>query len=306
MIDACRNLEALNLTTPVLACLTRDGRIIGVVKCIEEGARMVSYKDRALVRADLGVLHFSDLAQVYTAFQKLQQRHIYLLDGHDMEPSAVLIVDDKVRFVDMALKRWFSPNVLVYDRSIHDGLQLKQARQSHWRQAEKLFERINTRPSTSNRYRTCEYRLINVICKPGMPLVTFSACPSAAHKRRKKRRKRSSEPQILSDDGEYLPGRDEPILPRCCRIRLNQHENFVRQPNPHTIHLATSLSSFNLSFSRSPSPSYSTSRDASFSMARHGSILQHHRMFYSDRSNPSPSCNGENVLESGWLEKFEF
>ncbi|KAK0477062.1 hypothetical protein IW261DRAFT_1594697 [Armillaria novae-zelandiae] len=63
------------------------------------------------------------------------------------------LVDNKVRFVDMALKRWFSPNVLIYDRSIHDGLQLKQARRSHWRQAELLFERIYTRPGTSNRYR---------------------------------------------------------------------------------------------------------------------------------------------------------
>ncbi|SJL10977.1 uncharacterized protein ARMOST_14373 [Armillaria ostoyae] len=291
MIDACRNLEALNLTTPVLACLTRDGRIIGVVKCIEEGARMVSYQDRALV---------------YTAFRKLQQRHIYLLDGHDIEPSAVLIVDDKVRFVDMALKRWFSPNVLIYDQSIHDGLQLKQARQAHWRQAELLFERIHTRPGTSNRYRTCEYRLINVISAPGMPLVTFSACPSAAHKRRKKRRKRSSESQMSFDDGEYFPGRDEAILPRRCRIRLNQHEHFVRNPGSHMIHLATSLSSLNPSSSRSPSPALRTPRDASSSMARHGSVLHHHRIFYSDRSNPSPSCNGENILESGWLEEFEF
>ncbi len=62
MIDACRNLEALNLTTPVLACLTRDGRIIGVVKCIEEGARMMSYKDRTLVREHLEAIRFSDSA----------------------------------------------------------------------------------------------------------------------------------------------------------------------------------------------------------------------------------------------------
>lgn len=34
----------------------------------------------------------------------MQERHIYLLDGHDMEPFTALIVDDKVRFVDMALK----------------------------------------------------------------------------------------------------------------------------------------------------------------------------------------------------------
>ncbi|KAK0189459.1 hypothetical protein F5146DRAFT_1001714 [Armillaria mellea] len=76
---------------------------------------------------DLGVLHPSDSSQVYTAFLKLQQCHIYLLDGHDMEPSAILIVDDKVRFVDMALKRWFSPNILIYDQTIHDEQQLKQA-----------------------------------------------------------------------------------------------------------------------------------------------------------------------------------
>ncbi len=236
----------------------------------------------------------------------MQERHIYLLDGHDMDPAAVLIVDNNVRFVDMALKRWFSPNVLIYDRNIHDGLQLKQARQSHWRQAELLFERINTRPGASNRYRACEYRLINVIYAPGMPFVTFSACPSVGHRRRKKRKKRSSELQISSDDGEYLPEWDEPILPQWCRIGLNQHEHFVRQPDPHTIHLATSLSSFNLSSSRSPSPARSTPRNASSSMARQGSVLQHHRIFYSDRSNPSPSCNGENILESGWLEEFEF
>ncbi len=60
MINACRNLEALDLTTPVLACLARDGRMIGIVKCIEEGARIVSYKDRALVCANsnLRALHF--------------------------------------------------------------------------------------------------------------------------------------------------------------------------------------------------------------------------------------------------------
>ncbi len=62
MIDGCRRLEPLDLTTPVLACLARDGHMIGLVKCIEEGARMVSYKDRRLVRADLRVLHFSDSA----------------------------------------------------------------------------------------------------------------------------------------------------------------------------------------------------------------------------------------------------
>ncbi|KAK0189458.1 hypothetical protein F5146DRAFT_1138853 [Armillaria mellea] len=128
MIDACRNLEALDLTTPVLACLTRDGHIIGVVKSIEKGAQMMSYKDCTL------------------------KRHIYLLDGHDMDPAAVLIVDNKVRFVDMALKRWFSPNILIYDQSIYDGLQLKQVQQSHWRQAQLLFERVYMRPGTSNRY----------------------------------------------------------------------------------------------------------------------------------------------------------
>ncbi|KAK0237244.1 hypothetical protein EDD85DRAFT_953247 [Armillaria nabsnona] len=100
MIDGFQDLEALDLTTPVVACLARDGHMIGVVKAIEEGARMVSYKDRTLV---------------YSAFGKMQERHIYLLDGHDMEPSAVLIAGNKVRFVDMALKRWFSPNIFIYD-----------------------------------------------------------------------------------------------------------------------------------------------------------------------------------------------
>ncbi len=62
MINGCRHLEPLDLTTPVLACLVRDGHMIGVVKCVEEGARMVSYKDRALVRANLRALPFSDPA----------------------------------------------------------------------------------------------------------------------------------------------------------------------------------------------------------------------------------------------------
>ncbi|KAK0237195.1 hypothetical protein EDD85DRAFT_1023900 [Armillaria nabsnona] len=223
MIDACRKLEALDLTTPVLACLTRDGHMIGIVKCIEEGARMVSYKDRSLV---------------YTAFGKMQERHIYLLDGHDMEPSTVLIVDDKVRFVDMALKRWFSPNIFIYDRTIHDEQQLKQAQQSHWRQAELLFERISARLSTSKRYRPSEYHLINVICAPGMPLIAFSASPLIVSQRREKRRKRSSEPQIPSNavcDEERLPGRDMSILTRRCRITLNQCEYFGRRPGPHLI-----------------------------------------------------------------------
>ncbi|KAK0494307.1 hypothetical protein EDD18DRAFT_1355703 [Armillaria luteobubalina] len=111
-IDACQNLEALDLTTPLVACLTHDGHIIRVVKCIEAGAQMMSYKDHTLI---------------YAAFQKMQECHIYLLDGHDMDPAVVLIVDNKVRFVNMALKRWFSPNILIYDPNIHDGLQLKQA-----------------------------------------------------------------------------------------------------------------------------------------------------------------------------------
>ncbi|KAK0440117.1 hypothetical protein EV421DRAFT_1963228 [Armillaria borealis] len=73
MIDGCRDLEPLDLTTPVLACLVHDGYMIGVVKCVEEGTRMVSYKDRTLV---------------YDAFWKMQEHHIYLLDGHNMDPSA--------------------------------------------------------------------------------------------------------------------------------------------------------------------------------------------------------------------------
>ncbi|PBK69403.1 hypothetical protein ARMSODRAFT_1038032 [Armillaria solidipes] len=146
MIDGCRHLEPLDLTTPVLACLVRDGRMIGVVKCVEEGARMVSYKDRALV---------------YDAFCKMQEHHVYLLDGHSLDPCAILIVDDKVRFVDMALKRWFSPNVFIFDRTLHDEQQLKQAQQAHWRQIKLLFERVDIEPGTSNRYRPCEYRLIN-------------------------------------------------------------------------------------------------------------------------------------------------
>ncbi|KAK0216276.1 hypothetical protein IW262DRAFT_207144 [Armillaria fumosa] len=201
MIDGCRHLEPLDLTTPLLACLVRDGRMIGVVKYVEEGARMVSYKDRTLV---------------YDAFRKMQEHHIYLLDGHNMEPSAVLIVDNKVRFVDMALKRWFSPNVFIYDRTIHDEQQLKQVQLEHWRQAEMLFQRIDSEPSTSNRYRPCEYRLINVISSPRMFSVV-SAHPSVMLKRREKRRRRSSEPSSdTACDGPYLPGRVG--LARCRRI----------------------------------------------------------------------------------------
>ncbi len=293
MIDGCRHLEPLDLTTPVLACLVRDGHMIGLVKRIEEGARMVSYKDRALVRADLGVLHPSNPSQVYTSFLKLQQRHIYFLDGHDMEPSAVLIVDDKVRFVDMALKRWFSPNILIYDRTIHDGQQLKQAQQSHWRQAELLFERIDARLSTSNRYRPCEYRLINVICAPGMPLIAFSACPSTASKGRKKRKKRTSEPQISSDtvyDGGYLPKRDGgSISTRRYRVAPKQHEHFARHSVPRMMINPETLRSFlSTPSSRSLYPDPSMPHDASYPMTHHGSNSRHYRTFYSNHSGTSP------------------
>lgn len=146
----------------------------------------------------------------------MQERHIYLLDGHDMEPSAVLIAGNKVRFVDMALKRWFSLNIFIYDRTIHTKERLERAQKAHWRQAELLFERIlNARPGTSNRYRECEYRLVNVTSAPEMPLVAFSAIPPVTSKRRKKRQKRSSEPQRPRDapcDREYLPRRDKGYL----------------------------------------------------------------------------------------------
>ncbi|KAK0477080.1 hypothetical protein IW261DRAFT_305450 [Armillaria novae-zelandiae] len=289
MIDGCRHLEPLDLTTPVLACLVRDGHMIGLVKCIEEGARMMSYKDRALV---------------YTAFLKLQQRHIYLLDGHNMEPSAVLIVDDKVRFVDMALKRWFSPNILIYDRSIHDEQQLKQARQSHWRQAESLFERIDARFSTSNRYRPCEYRLINVICAPGMPLIAFSAIPAIVSKGRENRRKRSTKPQIPSDTG-YLPRRDEgSILTRQHRISPKQHEHFVRQPVPHMMTKSETMrSSSSIPTIRSLYPAPSTLHDVPYTMTHHSSKPRYYRTFSSNRSGSSPFYDDGNIFESdGWLE----
>lgn len=222
MINGCRNLEPLDLTTPVLACLARDGHMIGLVKCIEEGARMVSYKDRRLV---------------YSAFQKMQEHHIYLLDGHDMDPSAVLIVDDKVRFIDMALKRWFSPNVLIYDRMVHDEQELEQARQAHWRQVDLLFDRIDTQPSISNRYRPCEYRLINSISAPRMSL-SLSAPPSVILKKQEKRRRRSSETSSdTACDGPYLPGRIS-----LAQRRSLAREPFIRRPEPHMISSETSLS----------------------------------------------------------------
>ncbi|KAK0457080.1 uncharacterized protein EV420DRAFT_539018 [Desarmillaria tabescens] len=280
MIDACRDLEPLDLTTPVLACLARDGRMIGVVKCVEDGARMVSYEDRTLI---------------YSAFRKMQKRHIYLLEGHDMDPSAVLIVDDKVRFVDMALKRWFSPNVFIYDRTIHDKQQLKQAQRSHWRQAELLFERINARPATSIRYRPCEYRLINVISAPEMPLIAFSASPSVVSKRREKRRKRSSEPSLdAAYDEEYLPGRDKTIWTRRCKIVLNQCNPFLRYyPCPRMI-----INSESALSPRSLYPVPSMPHDTSSPRMPHGSIPEH-------RSGPS-FCEEENIIESSWLEEFEF
>ncbi|KAK0440115.1 hypothetical protein EV421DRAFT_1963226 [Armillaria borealis] len=294
MIDGCRHLEPLDLTTPVVACLARDGHMIGLVKCIEEGARMVSYKDRRLV---------------YSAFQKMQEHHIYLLDGHDMDPSAVLIVDDKVRFVDMALKRWFSPNVLIYDRMIHDEQQLGQAQQAHWRQVERLFERVNTDPGTNHRYRPCEYRLLDVISAPRMSLLTFSACPSIEHKRRKMRRQRSSEPQISPDaacDGEHLHGRNRAALTRRRRIAPTQRECFSDKcPDPHIINSEASISSLRRPSSRSLYSPPNIPYDASSPATRHGTIPQHHRSFYSDHSSPSPFCDEGNILESGWLEEIE-
>ncbi|KAK0494373.1 hypothetical protein EDD18DRAFT_1176622 [Armillaria luteobubalina] len=201
MINGFRDLEALDLTTPVVACLARDGRMIGVVKAVEEGARMMSYKDRTLV---------------YSAFGKMQGRHIYLLDGHDMQPSAVLIVGNKVRFVDMALKRWFSSNIFIYDRTIHNKEQLERAQKAHWRQAEVLFERIlNARTGTSNRYRECEYRLVNIISAPELPLTASSTIPPVTSKRRKKCKRKCTEPQQRRDvacDSEYLPGQDKGYL----------------------------------------------------------------------------------------------
>ncbi|KAK0189456.1 hypothetical protein F5146DRAFT_1001709 [Armillaria mellea] len=140
-VDGCQYLEPLDLTTPLLAYLVCNGHIIGVVKCVEEGARMVSYQDHTLV---------------YNTFQKMQEHGIYLLDGHNMDSSAVLIVDNKVRFVDMALKQWFSPNIFIYDQTIHDEQQLKQAWLACWKQVELLFEHIDSEPSTSNRYWPCE------------------------------------------------------------------------------------------------------------------------------------------------------
>ncbi|KAK0477055.1 hypothetical protein IW261DRAFT_1421264 [Armillaria novae-zelandiae] len=197
------------------------------VKCVEEGARMASYKDRILV---------------YDAFRKMQERHIYLLDGHNMEQSAVLIVDDKVRFVDMALKRWFSPNVFIYDRMIHDEQQLKQARQAHWRQVELFFDRIDTEASTSNRYRPCEYRLINVIPSPRMFSVV-SAHPSVVFKRREKGRRRSSEPPSdTACDRPYMPGRVA-----LARSHMITRESFIRRPGPHMIVSESSLSSLSAS-----------------------------------------------------------
>ncbi|KAK0435329.1 uncharacterized protein EV420DRAFT_1653292 [Desarmillaria tabescens] len=299
MMDGCQKLEPLDLTTPILACLARDGRMIGVVKCVEEGTRMVSYKDRTLV---------------YNAFQKMQQNHIYLLDGHDIDPSAVLIVDDKVRFVDMALKRWFSPNIFIYDRTVHAKQQLKQAQQSHWRQADLLFERINTGPAgTSSRYQACVYHLINVIFSPEIPLVAFSARPPVVSKGRKRRRKRSSKPQIAPDaacDGEYPLGRDGDILTGRFRIALTQRKHFVKHPGPHMTDSETSHSSLGLpsasSSSRSLYPVPSTPHDASSLMTRRGSTFRRHRISYSNRSGPSPFCDGENIPESSWLEELEF
>ncbi|PBK85733.1 hypothetical protein ARMGADRAFT_552446 [Armillaria gallica] len=296
MIDGCRRLEPLDLTTPVLACLARDGHMIGLVKCIEEGARMVSYKDRRLV---------------YSAFSKMQAHNIYLLDGHDMDPSAVLIVDEKVRFVDMALKRWFSPNVLIYDQTIHDEQQLGQARQAHWRQIELLFERINTDPGIIHRYRPREYRLLDVISVPRMSWLTFSVYPSVGHKRREKRRQRSSEgPQISPDAayvGEDLHGRDRVALTRRRRIAPTQCECFNdRRPDAHIINSETSISSLirrpsSRTLHSPPNPPH----DASSPTTRHGTIPQHHRLFYSDHSNPSPFCDEGNILGSGWLEEIE-
>ncbi|KAK0494308.1 hypothetical protein EDD18DRAFT_1355705 [Armillaria luteobubalina] len=244
LLDGAKPVEidyAYSVTSSLAlqSSLVHDGHMIGIVKCVEEGARMVSYKDRALV---------------YDAFRKMQEHHIYLLEGHNMEPSAVLIVDNKVRFVDMALKRWFSPNVFIYDRTIHDEQQLKQVQLEHWRQVELLFERIDSEPSTSNRYRPCEYRPINVISSPKIfPVV--STHPSVVFKRPENRRRRSSESSDTAGDGPYLPGRV--VSSRRHKITC---EPYIKRPGPHRISSEVSPSSLRATSSTSyiSSPEYTS------------------------------------------------
>ncbi len=206
----------------------------------------------------------------------------------------------------MALKRWFSPNVFIYDRALHDEQQLNLARQAHWRQVELLFERIDTEPGTSNRYRPCEYRLLDVISAPRMSLLTFSACSSVGYKRQKKRRQRSSERQISPDaacDKEHLHGRNRAALTRRRRIAPTQCECFNdRRPDLHIINSETSISSLRLPFSRSLYSPSITLHDPSSPTTR---IPQHHGIFYSDHSSPSPFCDEGTILESGWLEEIE-
>ncbi len=193
----------------------------------------------------------------------MQKHHVYLLDGYNVDPCAILIVDDKVRFVDMALKRWFSPNVFIFDRTLHDEQHLRQAQQAHWRQIELLFERIDTDTGTSNRYRPCEYRPINDISSPRMSLVV-SAPPSAVFKRREQHKRRSSEAQISSDtacDRPYLPGRVS-----LARRRRITREPFIRCPGSHMISSEMSLSSLSATSSTFLYPAPSPPHDASSSV----------------------------------------
>ncbi|KAK0494313.1 hypothetical protein EDD18DRAFT_1355710 [Armillaria luteobubalina] len=293
MINGCRNLEPLDLTTPVLACLAHNGHMIGLVKCIEEGAQTVSYKDRRLV---------------YSAFQKMQEHHIYLLDGHDMDPSAILIANNKVRFVDMALKRWFNPNVLIYDRMVHDEQELEQVWQAHWRQVELLFERLNTYPSTSHRqYRPPEYCILDILSVLRMSFLMTSACLLVEHKRQKRHRQRSNEPQISPNTvcgREYLHGRHRSALTQRRRIAPTWHECvYDRRPDSHCIlNSEQPISPSRLPSSRSIYSPPNTPYDPPSPTT---CIPQHHRIFYSDHSSPSPLYIEGDILESGWLEEIE-
>ncbi|KAK0463340.1 hypothetical protein IW261DRAFT_1427784 [Armillaria novae-zelandiae] len=262
MINGCRDLEPLDLTTSVLACLARDGHLIGLVK--------FPYKDRRLV---------------YSAFQKMQEHNISLLDGHGV---------DLCGFNSRRQgQRRFSQNAFIYDRMVYDKQELKQGQQAHWRQVELLFERLNTYPGTSHRYLPREYRILNILSVPRMSFLTFSACPSVGYKRQKKHRQRSNERQIFPDatcDGEDLHGRDRAALTRRRRILSTRHECvYDSRPDSHCIfNSETSISSLTYG---PCSPTTGTP--------------QHHQIFYSDHSSPSPFYLEGDILESGRLEEIE-
>ncbi|KAK0457040.1 uncharacterized protein EV420DRAFT_1748937 [Desarmillaria tabescens] len=187
-LEAMRQLLPLDLTTPLQAHLVSDGSIYGLVNKIEEDSRSVTYVDRNLV---------------YSAFAKLQKHHIYFTDANEYELDDIAIVGDKVRFIRTFTGNWLNA-AFTYDPKIHDQETLADARKSHWRVAEKLFDKLISRtespeiwasPDFSSRVED-GYCVLNIVFAPEKPLgilafmaSTMSSGNDVTSLSKKKRRK---------------------------------------------------------------------------------------------------------------------